>query len=64
MSIKIERYYKEKKNLKNLKKHTIRIIDKSDIVINGLGFIKINRESNIIIYANERVSIKIRKNLI
>ncbi|MBR2840638.1 MAG: 50S ribosome-binding GTPase [Bacilli bacterium] len=51
-SLKINRFYKEKDNLKNLKKSIIKINAEEDLVIKGIGFIKFKKDSRVIIYSN------------
>lgn len=63
-NLNIERFYKEKDNLSNLEKHIIEIKEPSDIVIKGLGFIKITKKGTVTIYVDSHVGINIRKSLI
>ena len=49
---------------KELEKHELNITDKSDIVISGLGFIKVMRKSKITIYTLKGVKVYIRPSLI
>lgn len=58
------RIYKESDKLTNLKKHIIDVDDDNDIVINGLGFIKVVKKSQIIIYTLDNVDVYTRKSLI
>jgi len=60
----INRYYGDKSILENLIEHNIEVDSNSDIVIKGLGFIKIKKKTNIKIYTLEGVSIYTRKSLI
>jgi len=62
-NLEIKRYYKDINNLKNYKK-TVLNVDKNDIVIKGLGFIKTNRKSVINIYTLDNVDVFIRDSLI
>ena len=62
--IDVERVYKTKKVLPEMKKHVIHVKECEDIVIQGLGFINISHECDIIIYVRERVSVYTRKELI
>ena len=48
----------------DLEKHIINVEDNTDIVINGLGFIKIKNKSKIILYTLKNVSVYTRKSLI
>lgn len=63
-SLNIRRVYKENNELKDLKKHTVCAKKDDDIVIQGLGFIKISNDSNIVLYTKEGVSVFVRKKLI
>ena len=62
-NLDIKRYYKDNSILKNLRKHEI-ITNKNDVVIQGLGFIKTNKKSKIIIYSLEDVAVYTRDSLI
>ena len=66
MSNKLEytRIHKDTDRLSNLKKHILKVEDNTDIVINGLGFIKIINASNIILYTIDNVDVYTRKSLI
>lgn len=61
-SFKYERFNKTDKLL-NLEKHEISV-NNEDIVINGLGFIKVNRRSKLVLYTLEDVLVYTRKSLI
>lgn len=61
--LKIERYYNATDKLLNLKKHVV-LVDKNDIVIKGLGFIKTNKKSVVTIYTLKNVEVFTRKSLI
>jgi len=63
-NLNIKRIYKTTEELKNLKKHELNIDEDSDVVIQGLGFIKFTHKSKIILYTKENVSVYVRKNLI
>ena len=63
-NLNIDRIYKNTNALINLKKHELSIENDSDIVIQGLGFIKVTNKSNITLYTLEGVRVFIRKNLI
>lgn len=58
------RLYKSNDKLTNLKKHIIDIDDNMDIVINGLGFIKVKKKAKIILYTLDNVLVYTRKSLI
>jgi len=62
--LEILRIYKENDKLINLEKHILDVDDNTDIVINGLGFIKIKKKSTVIIYTIENVLVYTRKSLI
>lgn len=63
-NLKINRFYKDTNYLDTLEKHIIEVDDNSDIVISGLGFIKIKKKSKIIIYTLKGVKVFARKALI
>jgi len=63
-NLNIKRIYKHTLELTNLKKHELDIMDDSDVVIQGLGFIKFTHKSKIVLYTKEDVSVFVRKNLI
>ena len=58
------RIYKENDKLNNLKKHILNVDDNNDIVINGLGFIKVVKKAKIIVYTLDNVDVYARKSLI
>lgn len=64
-SLKVKRMNALKRdNLKDLAKTTIDLKYREDIVINGLGFIKVVQSGKVDIYINKDVSIYTRKSLI
>ncbi|MBR6690613.1 MAG: ribosome biogenesis GTPase YqeH [Bacilli bacterium] len=63
-NLNIKRIYKNTEELKELKENVLYIEDDSDIVIQGLGFIKFTHKSKVIIYTKDNVSVYTRKNLI
>lgn len=63
-SLNIDRSYKENNRLSDLKKYTFNVDSNSDIVITGLGFIKIKEKTTLDIYLIEGVDIYVRKSLI
>ena len=63
-NLNIKRLYKETNELKDLKKHEINLEKDSDIVIQGLGFLKFTHSSKVVLYTKENVSVFVRKNLI
>lgn len=60
----INRYYDDKKVLENLTLHNIEVDNNSDIVIKGLGFIKVKKKAHIKVYTLKGVSVYIRQSLI
>lgn len=58
------RVHKDTEKLNNLKKHVLNVEDNSDIVIDGLGFIKIKYASSIVLYTLDNVKVYIRNSLI
>lgn len=62
--LEIDRVYKDTDKLKDLVKHEISTLDDSDVVINGLGFIKFVSASKVVIYAPKDVDVYLRKALI
>jgi len=63
-NLNIERIYKDSDKLKELKKHELFVKDNNDIVIQGLGFIKVTDKANITLYTKKGVRVFVRKNLI
>lgn len=61
-SITIKRSYKELET--NLEKYELKVPANSDIVISGLGFIKVKKATNLIIYTLENTNIYVRKAMI
>jgi hypothetical protein len=61
-NLKIERFYKEKNEY--LKENIIRIKGKEDIVISGLGFIKVGHPGIITIKTFDDIDVYVRKSLI
>lgn len=59
-----KRIYKETKLLENLEKHEIKVNPNMDIVITGLGFIKVTKASTITLYTISGVEVYTRKSLI
>lgn len=60
---KIERFYKEKKNL-NLKENIVRVKENQDVVIEGLGFIKVTKNGLLKVYTLDGVDVYTRESLI
>ena len=50
--------------LKNLKKYELLVGNDNDIVIQGLGFIKVTNKCSVVLYTKEGVRVFVRKNLI
>ncbi len=63
-NLPIMRYYKDNEKLKDLKKHTFDVGESEDIVIEGLGFIKVMKEATITLYTIEGVSVYTRKSFL
>jgi len=61
--LNIKRYYKDNDILKDYKKNVVNV-DKNDIVIKGMGFIKTNKKGIINIYTLDNVSVYTRDSLI
>lgn len=62
--LNIDRTFKDSDKLTNLVKHELQVEDDNDIVINGLGFIKVVKKSNVVIYTLDNVDVFARKSLI
>lgn len=63
-NLDIKRVYKKTEDLLNLKKHELLVYEDSDIVIQGLGFIKFTSSSKVVLYVQDGVRVFVRKNLI
>lgn len=63
-NLDIKRIYKRSNDLINLKKHELLVYEDSDIVIQGLGFIKFTDKAKITLYIQDGVKVFVRKNLI
>ena len=61
--LKITRVFK-KENVASLTKHKLEVLDNDDIVIKGLGFIKIVNPCVVYIYVPKETSVYLRKSLI
>lgn len=62
--LNIDRLFKDTDKLINLVKHELSVEDDNDIVINGLGFIKVVNKTNITLYTLDDVDVFVRKSLI
>ena len=62
-TLQIKRFYKET-DTSNFIPHTFTVKEKQDIVIPGLGFIKVMHSGKITIYVKEQVDVFIRKSFI
>lgn len=62
-NISLNRYYEEIDDLNKEKKYVLNVPNDSDVVIQGLGFIKFTKACNVVVYTN-KASVFIRKNLI
>lgn len=63
-NLEIKRYYNDNNILTNLEKHKLNVKKGEDVVVSGLGFIKVNRDCNFTLYTLKNVSVFIRKSLI
>lgn len=63
-NLNIKRLYKDTDKLKNLKKQELEIKSSSDLVVQGLCFIKFTNNDKINIYTKDGVRLFLRKNLI
>ncbi len=63
-NLNINRYYKDIDELKNLDMKKIDIDNDSDLVIQGLGFIKFTDKTQITLYTKKGINVFVRKNLI
>lgn len=63
-SLNMERSFKESNKLTNLVKHELNVLDNNDIVINGLGFIKVVNSCKVILYTLDKVDVYTRDSLI
>lgn len=63
-SLPFTRYYKDHKPLSTLQKHILEVPENSDIIIAGLGFIKVVKASRIVVYTLPNVEVSVRKALI
>ncbi|MBP3766647.1 MAG: 50S ribosome-binding GTPase [Bacilli bacterium] len=61
-NLKIERFYKDKKT--SFIKHSLSVDDNQDIVISGLGFIKVTKKGIIDVYTMDEVEVYTRDSLI
>lgn len=62
--LNVDRTFKNSNLLTNLCKHEIEVSGNNDIVINGLGFIKVVKKDKIVIYTLDGVDVYVRKSLI
>ncbi len=63
-SLKLERYYKPTHKLQHLQHYIVDIKGGSDLVIKGLGFIKITQDTQIEFYLDEHIKYVIRPSII
>lgn len=63
-SLKIERTFKPKNKLLELQEHKLEIQPHQDVVISGLGFLKLVNKGNIVVYTLPGVEVFVRDNLI
>ncbi len=62
--LKLDRYYKENDKLNNLPSQELKINANSDIVIKGLGFVKVTKETKVKLYLNDKIKYQIRESII
>ena len=63
-NLMITRHYKDTDKLINLEKHEIKVSDKEDIVIDGLGFIKVMKKTKLNVYTLKGVKVYTRKSFL
>lgn len=63
-NLPIMRYYKDNEKLKDLVKHELTITEVEDIVIEGLGFIKVMKPADITLYTLKDVGVYTRKSFL
>lgn len=63
-NLDIKRYYNDNNILTDLEKHELSVKKGEDVVISGLGFIKINKNCNLVLYTLKDVLVFVRKSLI
>lgn len=63
-NLPIMRYYKDNEKLKDLVKHELTITEVEDIVIEGLGFIKVMKPADITLYTLKGVGVYTRKSFL
>ncbi len=63
-TLEMTRYRKNKEIPKDFVKHSFSMQGREDVVIDGLGFIKVMRPGNLIIYTYPEVDVYVRKSLI
>lgn len=62
-NLNINRIYKESNELLDLQKHQIEVSNKADIVITGLGFIKVMKKASLTLYTLKGVKVYVRPSL-
>ena len=62
--LKITRLYKKNNNLENLEKYILNVPSNHDVLIAGLGFIKVVKACTLTIYTLQNVEVSIRASLI
>lgn len=63
-NLPIMRYYKDNEKLKDLEKHELKVSESEDIVVEGLGFIKVMKKADIVLYTLKGVSVYTRKSFL
>lgn len=63
-NLEINRVYKENDKLIDYEKHELEVFDKSDVIILGLGFIKIMKKTKLTVYTLKGVKVYVRPSLL
>lgn len=63
-NLPIMRFYKDNDKLTNLEKHELNVNESEDIVVEGLGFIKVMKASTITVYTLKGVGVYLRKSFL
>ena len=63
-NLNVSRIFKDSSRLFELKSYELSVDADSDIVIQGLGFIKVSKAAKVVVYLKEGIGLFVRKNLI
>lgn len=63
-TVRMERVYRDMDKLKNLERHVLSVFDDEDIVISGLGFIHVAKETTVELYTIPGVFVYTRPSLV